>query len=70
MTATVHCTNVRFPGFSDVETFEGKRDLLLAYYHCLNDTYMVEVVRDEPTGSSYIDFLFQHILIDGVTDDE
>lgn len=70
MTATAHCTEVRFPEFSEVEDSETKRDSLLAHYHRLNDTYMVEVVRDEPKQSSYIDCLYDLVSSGRATDDE
>lgn len=63
MTATVHCTDIRFPWFSEVEAWETKRDFLLDYFHRLSDISMVELIRDEPTESSYVEDL--HRIISG-----
>ena len=68
MTASVQCTTIRFPEFSEAENSETKRDFLLGYFHQLGDISMVQTVRDEPTGSSYVESLYLLISGGGTTE--
>jgi hypothetical protein len=64
-----HChTSASFPGFFDAEESDRRRALLIAYFYQQGDLSLQEAIRDEPTGSSYIDTTYELVSTGGETE--